>query len=225
VISIAVAVVLGGIGAAAGFTHTHNWAADHGQTGWLAWADAVVIEGIVTVAGFEIHREHRSRSRRGVSFPVVVLVVGFVVQMAAQVAEAEPSPTGWLVAAMPALGFLTVVKLLMRRLPTDQPAPAPAPTHAAAAGPSVAIPAPAQPTRASSPDDGTPRPERPATSTLARLPEPIRRSVTDTASAVHAEGREVTAEDIRRAVALPAAMLTTVVDELNTTVNHRPVTT
>ena len=43
IIRVIVTVVLGGIGAAAGFTHTHDWATHHGQTGWLAVADAVVI--------------------------------------------------------------------------------------------------------------------------------------------------------------------------------------
>src|SRR3982074_479101 len=70
VIRVLVTALLGGIGAAAGFSHTHDWAVHHGQTGWLAWADAVVIEGMAIVAGFEGHREHhppgptaRSRSR------------------------------------------------------------------------------------------------------------------------------------------------------------------
>lgn len=128
VIRIGVAVVLGGIGAAAGFTHTHDWAANHGQEGWLAWATAVVIEGIAIVAGIEIH--HDRAAGRPFTFPMIVLVFGVLVQMTAQVAEAEPSPAGWLVAAMPALGFLAVVKLLMRRMPEPSapanPAPAPA---------------------------------------------------------------------------------------------------
>ena len=119
VIRIGVAVVLGGIGAAAGFTHTHDWAANHGQTGWLAWATAVVIEGIAIVAGIEIH--HDRAAGRSFRFPMIVLCFGVLVQMTAQVAEAEPSPAGWLVAAMPALGFLAVVKLLMRRMPTRRP--------------------------------------------------------------------------------------------------------
>ncbi|WP_232211841.1 DUF2637 domain-containing protein, partial [Saccharomonospora halophila] len=125
VIRVVVTVVLGGIGAAAGFKHTHDWAVHHGQTGWLAWADAVVIEGMAVVAGFEIQRDRQQqdaglRPPRRVTFPVVVLVVAFGIQMAAQVALAEPTPAGWLLAAMPALGFLVVVKLLMRRthLPT-----------------------------------------------------------------------------------------------------------
>ena len=73
-IRVLVTVVLGGIGGAAGFTHTHDWAIHHGQTGWLAWADAVVIEGIAIVAGFEVRRDHHHGHTRKVTFPLVVLV-------------------------------------------------------------------------------------------------------------------------------------------------------
>jgi hypothetical protein len=122
-IRVLVTVVLGGIGGAAGFTHTHDWAIHHGQTGWLAWADAVVIEGIAIVAGFEVRRDHHHGQTRTLTFPLVVLVAGFGIQMSAQVALAEPTPAGWLLAAMPALGFLVVVKLLMRRAPTTATQP------------------------------------------------------------------------------------------------------
>lgn len=40
-------VIMLAIGAAAGagsFRHVHDVAAAHGQAGWLAWADAVVLE-------------------------------------------------------------------------------------------------------------------------------------------------------------------------------------
>ena len=175
-IRLAVAVVLGGIGAAAGFTHTHNWADHHGQHGWLAWADAVVIEGITTVAGFEIRRDHQAGRRAPVSLPIVVLVVGFLVQMAAQVAEAERTPAGWLLAAMPALGFLTVVKLLMRRLPAE--------------------PASATESTGLVPD---PQPEPPVSSGRLRLPAAIQQAVDEAARSAAADGRELTAGDIRAA--------------------------
>ena len=119
---------LAGIGAAAGFRHTHDWAVSNGQTGWFAWADAVVIECMCLVAGFEIHRDHKAG--RSARLPLTVLVVGFGIQMTAQVAEATPTPAGWLLAATPALGFLVVVKLLMRRLrPTPRSETAPSHRH------------------------------------------------------------------------------------------------
>jgi hypothetical protein len=181
VIRIVVAVILGGIGAAAGFTHTHDWAASNGQTGWLAWATAVVIEGMAVVAGFEIH--HDRATGRSYGLPAVVLVFGVLVQMTAQVAEAEPSPAGWLVAAMPALGFLAVVKLLMRR--------APAPTTPDASSESESASAPAG-------VDETPAVPR------VRLPADITARIDAAVTAARSEGREPSIEDIQRVAKVPA---------------------
>lgn len=109
---------LGLIGAAAGFTHTHDWAVQSGQDGWLAWADAVVIECMALVAGLELHRNPRRPA-----FPITVMVISFLVQMAGQVALAQPSVPGWLLAATPALGFLVTAKLAMRGLGSAEPTP------------------------------------------------------------------------------------------------------
>ncbi|MFD4192212.1 DUF2637 domain-containing protein [Amycolatopsis thermoflava] len=215
VIRVLVTVVLGGIGGAAGFTHTHDWAVHHGQTGWLAWADAVVIEGIAIVAGFEVRRDHQQGKTKLLTFPMAVLVAGFGIQMTAQVALAEPTPGGWLLAAMPALGFLVVVKLLLRRAPA-QPTARTAPARSTAVTPPNPAPVPMS---APSPAPRT------TGSTLAKLPASVRDAVTRSTEAAHAAGRPVTADDITAGVKLPDAMVTALVDELNATVNHHPVTT
>ncbi len=191
-IRLLVAAVLGLIGAAAGFTHTHNWAAHHGQTGWLAWADAVVIEGMALVAAFEIHRDRQTGRTARVSLPVVVLVAGFLVQMAAQVAEAEPSLAGWLLAAMPALGFLTVVKLLMRQLPHTPPATPP---------PAATRPEPATPVRQ-------------ASATRLRLPAPMVERITGAVRAAQADGREPTIADVQLAANVSDEMAAQILTDL-----------
>jgi len=111
---IAVTAVVAVIGAAAGFTHTHDAAQAAGQSGWLAWADAVVIECLVIVAGYQMHRYRKAG--QPVRFPATVLVVAFLVQMGAQVSGAPRTAAGWLFAAMPALGCLVVVKLVSRSI-------------------------------------------------------------------------------------------------------------
>jgi hypothetical protein len=108
-VSLAIAVVVGGIGGAVGFTHSRDWAQANGQTEWIAWAVAVVIECMAIVASLELRR------RRG-AFAVCVLVASFLMQMAAQVASAPPTVAGWLIAATPSLGFLLIVKMLLGRL-------------------------------------------------------------------------------------------------------------
>jgi hypothetical protein len=106
-VRVLITLVVGTIGAAVGFSHTHDWAEINGQTGWVAWAVAVVVECMAIVAALELRR------KRG-AFPLGVLIASFVLQMAAQVSSARPTPAGWLLAATPALGFLVIVKLVMR---------------------------------------------------------------------------------------------------------------
>ncbi|WP_370934104.1 DUF2637 domain-containing protein [Amycolatopsis sp. cg13] len=211
VIRLLVAATLGLIGAAAGFTHTHDWAVHHGQTGWIAWADAVVIEGIVIVAGFEVQRDHRTGRHRRFSFPLGVLVAGFGVQMTAQVALAEPTPAGWLVAAMPALGFLVVVKLLMRRAPAE-PAPAAPPARVSAEPAPAAMPAESE-TAPAPPAPAAP-PVRPAA--RLKLPPEIASRVHAAADAARDEGRDLTADDIRRAARVPEPMAAQILRDLTT---------
>ena len=198
---LVVTVILGGIGAAAGFEHTHDWAERNGQHGWLAWADAVVIEGIAIVAGFQIHHErHHPYSRRKLTMPWVVLVVGFGIQMACQVALAPETPWGWLLAAVPALGFLAVVKMLMRRVPatptTTEPARVPEPVavtveRAATHPASAPTPAPA-PVAASAP--------------RLRLPGHMVERVTAAIEQARTEGREPTTQDVQTVVKVNADM-------------------
>ncbi|MEV7097578.1 DUF2637 domain-containing protein [Amycolatopsis sp. NPDC051045] len=200
-----VAVVLAVIGGAAGFTHTHDWAVHHGQLGWIAWADAVVIEGIVIVAGFEIQGDHRAGGTRKLTFPVAVLVAGFGVQMAAQVALAEPTPAGWLVAAMPALGFLVVVKLLMRRAPTAESATDPEPVTVTAARTDNEPDPAAQPAAVMAP--ARPR---------LKLPAELTNRIHNVAETARSEGRELTIEEIRRVVRVPEPMAAQILHELTT---------
>jgi peptidoglycan/LPS O-acetylase OafA/YrhL len=110
------------IGAAAGFTHTHHAAVRAGQAGWLAWADAIVIECLVVAAGFQLHRYRKAR--QSIRFPASVLVVAFVIQMGAQVSGAPRTFAGWLFAALPALACLVVLKLVFRSIEPVAESPA-----------------------------------------------------------------------------------------------------
>ncbi|MPY83499.1 MAG: DUF2637 domain-containing protein [Actinophytocola sp.] len=211
-VRLAVTVVLGGIGAAAGFKHTHDWAVHHGQTGWLAWADAVVIEGIAVVAGFEIHRDHRLGRTRQISFPMVVLAAGVCVQMAAQVALAERTPAGWLLAAMPALGFLVVVKLLMRRTTVDTTSTGTSSAEPAGES-STPASAAAVASASSTPPSGGP-PSR------LRLPREMTDRITTAVETARAEGREPTTADIRAAVKIPDELATRVLREWASSNGH-----
>ncbi|MFV2022691.1 DUF2637 domain-containing protein [Micromonospora sp. LOL_023] len=110
-VQVVIMLAIGGAAGAASFTHVRDVAAAHGQPGWLAWADAIVLELMSIASGLELRR----RKRAGVStvFPATVLACAVTLSLAAQVVEAEPSPIGWIAAAVPALGFLVMVKIAL----------------------------------------------------------------------------------------------------------------
>ncbi len=102
----------------------HNLAQAHGQPGWLAWVDAVVLELMSIATGLEIRRRHRAG--HPARFVPAVLVAA-ALSLATQVVEAERSAVGWLVAAPPALGLLACVKtVLSRQMIRTEPT---SPTH------------------------------------------------------------------------------------------------
>ncbi|MEU7938562.1 DUF2637 domain-containing protein [Microbispora bryophytorum] len=110
-------VVLAGIAAVGSFDHISKLAAKHGQADWRSWAVAVCIDLMCVMAAREIQRDKRTgRRRRGlVSWPSLVLAGGIVLTLAANLAEAEPSAWGWIVAATPAGAFLIAMSMLERR--------------------------------------------------------------------------------------------------------------
>lgn len=134
-VQVVILVGMGGLAGAASFRHVHDLAAAHGQAGWFAWAAAVSIEAMSIAAGLEIRRSHRTG--RSATFPTLALAGGVALSLAAQVAQAERSAWGWIVAAVPAAAFLTVLKFALRRLdpttphlePVITPEPAPSTVH------------------------------------------------------------------------------------------------
>ena len=115
---------------AASFTHVHDWTmrnAPPGTGSWFGWANAIISELTPTAAGIEIRR--RKRQHRTAAYPMAVLIAAAALSLAAQVAQARPSITGWLLAAVPALAFLALTKLIFSRTPAHlrQPHPPAAP--------------------------------------------------------------------------------------------------
>src|SRR3982751_4749628 len=111
IVQVVIMLAIGAAAGAASFTHVHNVAAAHGQPGWLAWAHFIVPEPMSVAAGLELRR--RKRAQIATRFPAVVLCCAVTLSLAAQVVEAEPSPVGWIAAAVPALGFLVMVKVAL----------------------------------------------------------------------------------------------------------------
>jgi|GEM_PF-2006046 len=115
VLRLVILLAIGSMAGAAAFTHVHDLSVAHGQPHWIGWANAVAVELMAIYLGLEIRA--RRRAGRPVGF-VAVLLVGFaLLSLAAQVAEAEPSVWGWIVAAVPSLAFLALVKVVLSSAP------------------------------------------------------------------------------------------------------------
>jgi hypothetical protein len=108
------AAALVGAGMASGFTHIVANSQRHGVTSWLAWAIAVTIE--LTALYAVVKLRHRLAESRPVWPPAALLVAGFSLSLASQLAQAESSAWGWIYNGWPVVGGLWVAKLTLSDL-------------------------------------------------------------------------------------------------------------
>ena len=108
--------VLAAIAGAGSFAHIRDTAAQHGQTGPMSWAVAVCIDLTCVMAARERQRDkqHGITTRR-LTWPTVVLVGGVLLSLAANLAQAQPTAWGRVVAAVPPGAFLVAVSMIERR--------------------------------------------------------------------------------------------------------------
>jgi len=87
----------------------------HGQPGWVAALTPFSVDGMIVAASTTLLADSRSGSRGGV-LPWALLVVGSVASLAANVAVAEPTVTGRVIAAWPSFALIAAYELLMRQV-------------------------------------------------------------------------------------------------------------
>ncbi|GAA0998321.1 DUF2637 domain-containing protein [Nocardiopsis tropica] len=117
-------LVLAGIAAAGSFTHIRDLAEKSGQHGWMAWAIAVSIDLTCVMAARERQRDATRKTAEGVlTWPTVVLFGAVILTLAANLATAQPTVWGWIMAAVPAAAFLVAMSMLERRAAHRVPAP------------------------------------------------------------------------------------------------------
>ncbi len=119
-VRMVILIAIGTMAGAAAFTHVHDLSVAHGQPHWIGWANAVAVELMAIYLGLEIRA--RRRAGRSVGLVGSLLVAFALLSLAAQVAEAEPSVWGWIVAAVPSLAFLALVKVVLSNAPITPPA-------------------------------------------------------------------------------------------------------
>ena len=120
------------------YLHMHLLVELHGQPGWVAALTPLSVGGMIVAASTTLLAESRSGSRGGV-LPWVLLAAGSAGSLAANVAVAEPTATGRLIAAWPSFALIASYELLMRqvraaagmRSARQRPAASPGPSGAA----------------------------------------------------------------------------------------------
>jgi hypothetical protein len=210
-VQILILLLIGCMAGAASFTHVHDWTmrnAPPGTGSWFGWANAIISELTPTAAGIEIRR--RKRQHRPAAYPMAVLIAAATLSLAAQVAQARPGITGWLLAAVPALSFLALTKLIFSRTPAHYSQPPPPATSTDTAAPSTTASSPATAAdTATAPGPGQPD-DAPASQLLlsARMAAFAHRQAT---------GQAITSEALASHLNIPPALAGTLLHHLDGT--------
>ncbi|GAA4217001.1 DUF2637 domain-containing protein [Actinocatenispora rupis] len=116
---LVIMAAIGLMAGAASFTHMHDWTMQKAPAGtpeWFGWANAVVSELTPALALLEWRR--RRRTGGSVGYPVALLIGSGLLSLAAQVSQANDSMASKGLAALPAIAFTLLIKLVFSGLPT-----------------------------------------------------------------------------------------------------------
>lgn len=118
------------------YLHMHALVALQGQPGWVAVLTPLSVDGMIVAASTTLLADSRSGGRGGL-LPWALLAVGSVASLAANVAVAEPTVTGQVIAAWPSFALIGSYEMLMRQVRRTATIAAhrPAPSPASARGP------------------------------------------------------------------------------------------
>src|SRR5262249_54566782 len=97
------------------YLHMHRLVALHGQPGWVAALTPLSVDGMILAASTTLLAESRS-GRNGGTLPWALLVAGSVASLAANVAVAEPTLVGRVIAAWPSFALTASYELLTRQV-------------------------------------------------------------------------------------------------------------
>lgn len=97
------------------YIHMHMLVELHGQPGWVAALTPFSVDGMIVAASTTLLADSRSGGRGGL-LPWALLVAGSAASLAANVAVAQPTATGRVIAAWPSFALIAAYELLMRQV-------------------------------------------------------------------------------------------------------------
>ena len=95
------------------YLHMHLLVELHGQPGWVAALTPLSVDGMIVAASTTLLADSRAGERGG-KLPWALLVVGSAAGLAANVAVAQPTAAGRVIAAWPSFALISAYELLMR---------------------------------------------------------------------------------------------------------------
>jgi Protein of unknown function (DUF2637) len=97
------------------YLHMHQLVAGHGQPGWVPALTPLSVDGMIVAASTSLLADSLCGGRGGL-LPWALLVTGSVASLAANMAVAEPTATGRVIAAWPSFALISSYELLMRQI-------------------------------------------------------------------------------------------------------------
>ncbi|TDD24700.1 DUF2637 domain-containing protein [Actinomadura sp. KC06] len=107
-------IVLAGIAAVLSYKHTYALVRQYGETSWTAALLPVSVDGMIAVSSMTLPAD--SRQGRPSGFLPWALLAGSAAGLAANVAVAEPSLVGRMIAAWPSAALIGSYELLTRQV-------------------------------------------------------------------------------------------------------------
>src|SRR6266851_8423260 len=105
--------MLAAIAGTVSYLHMHLLVEPHGQPGWVAAFTPLSVDGMIVAASTTLLADSRNCGGGGF-LPWALLVAGSAASLAANVAVAQPTVTGRVIAAWPSFALIGAYELLMR---------------------------------------------------------------------------------------------------------------
>jgi hypothetical protein len=128
------------------YLHMHLLVELHGQPGWVAALTPLSVDGMIVAASTTLLADSRVGGPGRIP-AVALLVIGSAASLAANVAVAEPTVTGRIIAAWPSFSLIAAYELLVRQVrrvaeaaaPRQRPRPSTSPAPVGVSAPVAKI--------------------------------------------------------------------------------------